>query len=175
MKISDLPEPMQRRFRCKFFALQRRAWQAHAYREDVPMNDKAAETAWRQAETLKECGVESFGDLDHVDDFERIMLHWAITAEDDREIAYWSTSLERRYRHLIRERLREISHVSGTPHGWEYVRGIHDQMQLPLRLEECPAEHLHKIFEALDTHLRRLCRQNATTPDQVRRKLRRAA
>lgn len=173
--ISLLPKHIQAKFRAKYFALQHRAWQAHAYVAELPIGDKFRENSWRKEEMLKEVGVDSFSLLDHLNDFDRIMLHWAIIAQDDGEIAYWTRAEERRYRHLIKERMQELAWIEKCVYDWHTVRRILDHMNLCERIEDCPAEHLRTVFMALDTHLRRSCKELGVKPADLRAEMRRAA
>jgi hypothetical protein len=91
-----------------------------------------------------------------VDDYDLACLHFAQIAGDDNAISYFSASAERRMRHLISDRIRSISALEGWTCDWHYVRSIYEHMNLPLTIDEAPAKLLWKVFQALDTHVRRL-------------------
>lgn len=173
--IRSLPKHIQLRFRAKFFPLQHRAWQVHARDAAIAQGDHGAETAWRKAQQISVVGVDSFNDLDHLADFEAMMLHWAMIAQDDREIGYWSGAVERRYRHLIGDRMAELAWVGKCVYDWGTVRRILDHMHLCDRIEDCPAEHLKTVLLALDTHLRRACQERKISPACLRAEMSRAA
>ena len=56
----------------------------------------------------------------------------------------------------LRAALADLTELTGEPHDWRYVQGIHAQARMASSLDDCPAEHLKRIFQALDTHRRRL-------------------
>ena len=89
-------------------------------------------------------------------DFDLVCLGMAEIAGDDREITYWSTAATRRFVHLIRGKLDEISGVTGLRYDWPYVVGILKHMGLPDSIEDVPAELMRNVLIALDTHHRRL-------------------
>jgi hypothetical protein len=147
--------------RSKFFALQHRAWLADCERARRSPDNREQEEAWRHDEMRKLLGIESVRDLDPIEGFERLMFHWAEITGDDAEIAYWASALERRYKHVIRAKLDELSRVEQKTVSWAYVCAIAYRMHLPLSLDECPADMLWPLLQALDTHIRRLRRQQS--------------
>ncbi len=141
--------------RPKFFALQHRAWLTHAARTGADPHDRGAEEKWRYQETFSVLSVESITQIDPVDGFDRIMLHWAQILGDDREITYWITAPERRMKRRLRIAMQQLAQLESLVITWDYVRGILDRMKLPTDIDECPADLLRKAYQALDTHIRR--------------------
>ena len=73
------------------------------------------------------------------------------------ELTY-EQAVERRLEFLIDETLRELSHAAGHLFDWSYARGVLHHMHLPENFADVAAPQMFKVFEALDTHLRRLKR-----------------
>lgn len=95
--------------------------------------------------------------------FEALMGRFAILANDEYWIRATAEAEERRMRYLIGAALADLAELTGEPHDWRYVQGIHAQARMASSLDDCPAEHLKRIFQALDTHRRRL-RNRAEKP-----------
>lgn len=143
--------------RLKYFPLQHRAWHAHCDRvERLDEDDHKAEDAWRHAEQLAAVGKESVGKMSPIDDFDAMMLHWAVIADDEDEIKYWTTAKERRMKRRVRIAMQQLADLEQTVVTWDYVRAIEYHMNIPTDFDDCPAELLWKVFQALDTHVRRL-------------------
>jgi hypothetical protein len=104
-------------------------------------------------------GVESTSRIHPVDGFDAIMLHWAIISGDEIEIAYWTKARERRMKRRVRIAMGQLADLEGQSVDWRYVRAIEYQMNIPTEFEDCPVELLWKVFQALDTHIRRLRKQ----------------
>jgi len=51
------------------------------------------------------------------------MLHFAQLAQDDRQIAYWSTAAERTMRWFIRQRLADLSVIESARCDWSTRAG----------------------------------------------------
>ena len=97
-----------------------------------------------------------FGDPDQ---FRILMLHFARIAGDEKWLGRLATEHERRMQHHIRNRLDQIARLDPQARAsWDYARAVCHQMKLPLDIADCPVEWLWKVFQALDTHLRRLRR-----------------
>lgn len=148
--------------RRKFFPLEHRAWLTHAARigQFGVHIDRAQEDAWYRQEMHELLGVDSVKDLHPVEDFDRIMLHWAQIIGDDREIHYWTTAQERRMKRRIRIAMQQLADLQGCTVSWGYVRSIQYHMNIPEQIDECPVELLHKVYQALDTQVRRLKRKH---------------
>ncbi len=147
--------------RLRYFPLQHRAWAAHCDQNGLDASDHKAEQAWRHAEQLSVTGKESTGAMDPIKDFDAMMLHWAQIAGDDAEIKYWSAAVERRMKRRVRIAMQQLAELEGRVVTWDYVRAIQYQMNIPSDFEDCPAELLWKVYQALDTHVRRLRNRKA--------------
>lgn len=142
--------------RKKFYPLQHRAWLTHSARICADPSDRKLEDSWYRGEMQQLLGVKSTKDLNPIDGFDLIMFHWAEIIGDDREIQYWSNAAERRMKHLIECSMDKLSYLEDGPVSWDYVRAIGAHMNIPKSINECPVELLWKLFQALDTHVRRL-------------------
>lgn len=89
--------------------------------------------------------------------FDRIMLHLATIAGDMGWMSRLTAADERRMRWWIRNMLDEISRMTGTKHGWDYVKGVWNQAEmLPADIQDAPADQLRSVLAILDTYRRRL-------------------
>lgn len=146
----------QRRYR----EVLRKAWAVHCLRNDVVSTDLAAFYAWKRSELMACIGYPSSKFLNQVDDYDQVMLHfWSIVGDAD-QIGYWSSAIERRFRYLIRQRLRDLQNLEGRVISSEYPAHIYGQMfgetaAVP-PLDDAPAGLLIKLFQALDKHVRRI-------------------
>ena len=147
----------------KFRPLLDRAWLAHCGRTGLFANKKADKEKWYRAELFRVVGVESTRFCDKVHDFDDTMLAFAIIANDSYWIDRIARADERRMIWRINERLRMLSQIRGEQLTWSYARAIYDHMHLPEDVQDCPAELLQKVFQALDTHLRRF--EHSVSPE----------
>lgn len=139
----------------KLAALARRAFdlvkaRAGAIGPDVTFDD------WRHDQCQAACGKPSMKQMNNTSDFEACMLHFAILAEEHETAAYYAVATERRCRHTIRDQLAKLGALEGATYTWDYAVRICVHMQLPLSLDECPAELLVKVVMALDSQIRRI-------------------
>lgn len=136
-----------------FWKLSWKAWKKEAKR--VGASGEEARLAF-VAEQLSTCGFAVLDDVDATNGFDAVMLLLAQIAEDERAAEYFAVGAERRMRHLIGEALAELSRLCGHLCDWRYARGIMDHMHLAEDLADVPVEQLFKVFQSLDTHLRRV-------------------
>lgn len=139
-----------------FWKLSWKAWRKEAKRAGG--SGEEARLAF-VAEQLAACGFAGLEDVDATNGFDAVMLLMAQIAGDERAAAYFADGAERRMRHLIAEALGELSRLRGHLCDWRYARGIMDHMHLADDLDDVPVEQLFKVFQSLDTHLRRLGRK----------------
>jgi len=98
--------------------------------------------------------------MNRTDHFDKVMLELSIIAEDIYWINRLSSAAERRIRYVIEKQfLPDLEFLEQQAIGWAYVKGICDHMQIPDNIQDCPAEQLIKVLQALDTHIRRLARK----------------
>lgn len=141
----------QRRYR----DLVSRAWEAHTLRGNLDERDKAAREDWYRRQLLECIGLYSTSAANRVEHYDLACLHFAQIAGDMNAIAYFAEAAERRMKFLIRERMAALGEREGRPFDWPYARAIYAHMELPLTIDEAPAGLLWKVFQALDTHVRR--------------------
>lgn len=139
-----------------FWTLFGSAWRAYCSGTGEHAGDSAAKDVWRKEQIRESTGAGSLSDVGSTDGFTKLMLHLAIIAGDDRAIAHFATNQERMIRHLIEQRLAEIGSLEGRTVDFSYAAELAGHMNVPLRIEDCPAELLMPIFMALDKHCRRI-------------------
>jgi len=137
-----------------FCTLVEKAWRAVCRRNASTLQFHA----WLDRE-LQSCGVHGRYVRDHVQAFDEIMSHFAVTAGDLFWMERTAEASERRMRYQLRIKMDEIAELEGRPVDWEYCRAIYTHMHLPLSIEEADARWLWKVYQALDTHARRLHRK----------------
>lgn len=138
-----------------------RAWLAHIEREGIARRDDTIYASWYRANLMECIGVSSTAQANRIEDYDRACLHFAEIAGDDKAMAYFAAAVERRVDYWIFRRMKDLSLLERRRIDWSYVRSIYEHMKLPLQLEEAPAEVRMKVFQALDTHVRRLRRRRA--------------
>jgi hypothetical protein len=143
--------------------LVQRAWLAHCERERIAPDADGAYETWYRHEVREATGKDSTRDCDPTLDLDLLLIRFARIAGDDRMEAHATASAERRMRYVINELLGKLARAECRQVGWPYARAIYAQMSryhmLPEQMEDCPAELLRKVVQALDTHLRRLRRR----------------
>ncbi|MDD5679557.1 MAG: hypothetical protein PHW60_16430 [Kiritimatiellae bacterium] len=132
----------------KYRPLVARAWQAHCLRTNQNPDVDSAHETWYRLQ-LNECGFRTTIQANQIEDYDTIMLHFATLAGDLQAVEYFSNASERRHRYLINREI-EIGHVTEA-----YVQGIARNMGFRDNLDECPADHLHRIWIALVRHNKR--------------------
>jgi len=134
-----------------FCGLVEKAWRAVCRRNATALQFHA----WLDHE-LEACDVHDRAVRDHVQAFDEIMSHFAVVAGDIFWMERTAEASERRMRYQLRRKMDEIAEIEGRPVDWEYCRGIYQHMHLPLSIDEADARWLWKVYQALDTHARRL-------------------
>ncbi len=144
--------------------LVERAWKAHAARNKLHVNSRFSKNEWYRCVLLDTVGIYTTKQADQTTDFDALMLAFAVIAGE----AYWinrmAGALERRWRWLIGKKMDALKMPLGTNEktGERYVLGIMKQMGLDqLAYRDLPAEHLKKIFIALDEQVQRKTKEVA--------------
>jgi len=141
-------------------ALAQDAWAAARARGQVPVGEPFTNWIVRQ---LADCGINyRFGFTNRTTEFDDVMAHLAVIAGDRFWINRTSEAAEIRMRYVIQQRMDELSALQQEPVDWNYCRAIYNHMNLPLSIEDAPAQLLWKILQALDTHVRRLRKRSGT-------------
>ncbi len=133
----------------KYRPLVERAWQAECLRSGCHPGMDGAKETWYRRQLLDACGIYTTKQADPVADFDKLMLHFAVIADDQGQIDYFSNATERRHLHNIR---RSIEQGVVTE---SYVRGIARNMGFREDLDSLPADHLWRIWNALLRHNKR--------------------
>lgn len=143
-----------------------RAWLADCERAGRSPNATGAREAWYRQQVHDVCGVESTKDCNGKEDFDLLLIRFATIAGDELLIAHATASAERRMRWIINQMLVVLGRLEGRYVSWNYAKAIYAQMSshhmLPDDINDCPADLLRKVVQALDTHARRLRRQGAS-------------
>jgi hypothetical protein len=155
-----------------FWKLARRAHQAAQGREDADADAPFANwIAARLQEAfgrpmLTSPGHFHLGEDAHTRGFDTAMGALAVIAGDRYWIERTAEGTERRLRWQLARFLDDLSWLEGAPAGWSYVLGIHKTAHhgLPATMEDATTPQLITVLDALDTHIRRLCRRFGLRP-----------
>lgn len=143
--------------RFKYFQLAHAAYEVECERRDDPL---PSFDEWRHKIQLDTTGKFSIKEMNKTSDFDAVMLELSIIAEDIFWINRLSCAAERRIRYIIEKQfLPDLEVLEQQKIGWAYIKGICDHMNVPNNIQDCPAEQLIKVLQALDTHIRRLARK----------------
>lgn len=149
MRISRKQQGMYR-------PLVARAWEAHAERQGRPLNGRMAKEEWYRCTLLDAIGVYTTKEANGTTDFEILMLTFWEIVGDSKQISYWSGAVERRWKYLIDQRLKKLNFVPHSHEANSYIHGIAHHMHIDLLpYKDMPAEHLQKVFIALDAQFKR--------------------
>jgi hypothetical protein len=101
-----------------------------------------------------------------VKDFDEIMEHFGVIAQDPFWMRRTSECSERRMRHQLDRFLLDLAWIEYRPAvNWEYVRSIYKQSGLlPADIQDCPARTLQLVLGMLDTRIRKLCKDACLRP-----------
>ncbi len=148
----------------RFYPVRDAAWRAECERYGADSTDKELKNLWYRGELKKlmcfdEDGQPSTKLCDRVKDFDYIMGHFALLANDAYWIAKTARAQEDRLLFLIREWRTKIAAYSHQPLTEAYEAGIERHMHFATDPADIPCEHLLTVFQALDTHLRRILKQ----------------
>lgn len=134
--------------------LVERAWKVHAGRNGLHLNSRFAKDQWYRCVLLDTVGIYTSKEADQTTDFDALMLAFAVIAGEQYWINRMAGALERRWKWLIGLKMSKKKMPFGTNEktGERYILGIMKQMGLDqLAYRDLPAEHLKKIYIALDT------------------------
>jgi len=138
--------------------LVEKAWRAHCAREKIHPDSRFAKDEWYRCVLLDACGVYTTKEANNTTDFDCLMLAFAGIAGDDYWIKRMAGATERRWKWLISQKMssRGMSLGGNDKAGEHYIEAIMRHMHLDqLNYRDLPAEHLQKIFIALDEDYKR--------------------
>jgi len=146
--------------RSQFFKLWARAKPdvCAAFGADGAAGEREARHGW-----IRECTDGRTEDINAVRpgaEYSRLMLRTAEAAGDYREAAYWVMDAAKRWRWLSGQMLRQLGEITQTETPWEYAQGVLAHMRLPRTWEDVPERDLEALFQALDTHRRRILKRD---------------
>lgn len=101
-----------------------------------------------------------------VKDFDEIMEHFGVIAQDPFWMHRTSECSERRMRHQLDRFLVDLAWIEFRHSvDWNYVRSIYKQSGLlPADIQDCPAKTLQLVLGMLDTRIRKLCKDACLRP-----------
>ncbi len=150
--------------RYKYFALFSKAWLAHCDAGDIYVspNDKAAETQFRREINQDATQCYSIKEMNQTTDFDKVMLELAIIAEDVYWIDRLSSAAERRIKWVIEKQfIPDLEFLKKEPVDYSYIEGIAAQAKYPIDMQDCPANLLVRVLQMVDTHIRRLAKEQS--------------
>ena len=148
--------------RTAFFKLVNDAWSVSGTGRD--------KEAWRKAEMAKAIpGLTSTKAIRNSSDFDALMLHFAILAQDADACQYYAAASERRYRHILRAVEADLAFLRGEGFSEAYMVAIYHQTGAPSynTIDDIPAEHLHLIVQIADSYVRKLRYKTTLEPWQL--------
>ena len=139
--------------RVKFFKLARAAYARES--PPVPFDE------WRKDE-MKSAGCEdSVSRVNHVWEYDSLMLHFATIAMDAGAMGYFTAATERRLRWVLNGLATDLQWLQKTGVDEAYILGIYRQAgMLPEDFADAPAQQLWRVLQILDTRIRRLCERD---------------
>lgn len=136
------------------------AWLAHCKQTGEAPNCKGAEENFRRDINVKTTGKYSTTQMNCSKDFDAVMMELAIIAGNDYWLNKLSLSESRRYRHVIEWFVYDLEYLKKEKITWEYIKGICGQAGFSTTtLKDCPVEHLADLVKMIDTHVRRLAKE----------------
>ena len=148
--------------RTAFFKLFNDAWAVSGTGRD--------KEAWRKAEMAKAIpGLLSTKHIHDSTEFDKLMLHFAILAQDAEACQYYASAEERRYRHILRAVEADLSFFRGEGFNEAYFVAIYHQAGAPSynTIDDIPAERLHLIVQIADSYVRKLRYKTTLEPWQL--------
>jgi len=137
--------------------LVEKAWAAHCERSGEAINSRFQKDQWYRCTLLDTVGVYSTKEADKTIDFDALMLAFAQIAGDSYWINRMAEAEERRWHWLIHRKLSQMKISSATTkEGKTYLDGIMHRMGIAQQpLNNLPADHLKKLYIALDKQSKR--------------------
>ncbi len=147
------------RQQAKYRPLVERAWQAECLRAGQSPDVDSARETWYRRQLLDACGIYTTKQANPVTDYDQLMLHFAIGAGDAGLIDYFSRAAERRHLHNIRLAIARgvvtDSYVIGIARNMGFIPASAINHEPSTILNELPADHLWRIWNALIRHNKR--------------------
>ena len=148
--------------RTAFFKLVNDAWTVSGTGRD--------KEAWRKIEMANALpGLTSTKSIRDSADFDTLMLHFAVLAQDADACADYAAAEERRHRHILRAVEADLAFFRGQGFNDAYFEAIYKQAggATYLTLDDIPATHLRLIVQIADSHVRKLRRAAGLEPWQL--------
>lgn len=144
--------------------LVKRAFLIDCMSGGVSPNTKGLYKAWYEEQLLECLGMSSTSKCNRTTDFETVMLHFAIIAEDQYWIDRATCGDERRLKNRLQLFLLDIEELTGTKTPWNYVLSIYGHTGAPRDFKDATTKQLRSVIGFMDKHIRRLCAQAGIRP-----------
>lgn len=113
---------------------------------------------WRHQQHAQLGLPESTKQMDNVWDYEAIMLHFAILADDPNAMTYFGGCAKRRMDWVFGGFLKDLSYLERYAVGDEYMTGLMEQSKIDAQNAATP-EAMRKLCAMVDTRIRTLARR----------------
>jgi hypothetical protein len=148
--------------RTAFFKLFNDAWAVSGTGRD--------KDAWRKTEMANAIpGLTTTKAIRDSADFDTLMRHFAVLAQDADACAYYAAAEERRHRHILRAVEADLAFLRNEGFNEAYMVAIYHQTGAPSynTIDDIPAKHLHLIVQIADSYVRKLRRAADLEPWQL--------
>ena len=140
---------LSRRHNAVYRPLVQKAWLAHCARSGKDPENKSEKDQWYRKQLVENFGFYTTKQARSASDVDRLCLHFATIAGDEKAISYFVQAEERRALWVLRKSMAR-SRVSDS-----YVQAMSERMGFSLPFTELPAESILKLNMALSMHNRR--------------------
>lgn len=140
--------------RVAFFKL----WHHVEAKLDLGSLSKEERDEYRHAQIMEATGKVSILAVASGSQFEDLMVHCAMLAEDPDAAAYWCQSDDRRVLKHLKECVRQCAEIKDIPpdESVKYIRSICVQAHIPDDPLDLPVSDAKRVLFMVDTHRRRL-------------------
>lgn len=140
--------------RVAFFKL----WQKVEAKRDVSGQSREERDAYRHDQIMEATGKGSVLAVASGSQFEDLMVHCAMLAEDPEAAAYWCQADDRRIYNHLKACVRQCAEIQKIPpdESVRYIRSVCIQAQIPDDPMDMSVDDAKKVLFMVDTHRRRL-------------------
>lgn len=126
--------------------------------------------AWRKVEMAKVIpGCDSVSKVKSKEDYEALMLHFGILAQDEAVIKLYSDPSERRHRFVLKAIEADLEYLRGKGCDDAYMEAIYKRAVGVsfASIDDIPADQLKLVVQIADSFSRRLRRKARVTIDSL--------
>lgn len=148
--------------RVAFFKL----WHQVEAKLDLGSLSKEERDEYRRGQIMESTGKGSILAVTSGSQFEDLMVHCSMLAENPEAAAYWSQSDDRRILKHLKECVRQCAEIKGIPpeESVKYIRSICVQAHIPDDPLDLPVSDAKRVLFMVDTHRRRLLSKIGFSP-----------